>query len=445
MADILPFRGICYDTERVRDLALVCTPPYDVISEAQRRAFLLRHPCNIIRLILGSTSPADGPEDNRYTRAARTYQAWLGEGILKQDRLPAVYLTAVTFTPAGDPITRWGLVARVRLEPFSSGVVLPHEKTFSRVKSDRMELMKACHTNFSPIFALLRDAEGGLFARLRSAVDAARPDSEFTDDAGHRQRLWRITDPALHADLRQRLGAQNIYIADGHHRYETALAYRDWRRDREPAWHPDHPANFVLMYLGGMQDPGLRILPAHRLVSGVTPAERAALPARLETAFALQPLPCNPVEPSAAAAALIDGALQAVGAETVMALLSPRTDECRLLRLKTGAMAARYGQRLPAALLDLDVSVLNQIVFKDLMGFDPARLDNEQLMAYTSTTAEALAAVSEGRCDLAFLINPTRIDQVREIADRGLIMPRKSTYFYPKVVTGQVIHSLVDP
>ncbi len=443
MADVQPFRGICFENHRVGDLARVCTPPYDVISEEEQRVFHERHPHNIVRLILGFRKPSDDDAENRYTRAGETFRRWMSDGLLVQDRQPALYLSAITFDQGNRSITRWGMMARVGLEPFSNGVILPHEKTFSRVKSDRMELMKACHSNFSPIFALLPGDAGGMFARLRASTCESRPDSAFTDEDGHHQRMWRITDPGLHLQTRERLRHEKIYIADGHHRYETALAYRDWRQRHEPSFSSRHPANFVLMYLSGMQDPGLRILPAHRLLLGVEREGRAALLARAESFFDVRRFPFDPSRPREAQSVL-EGGLAAAGSETVFGLLLHGADEGYLLRLKPGVMAQRHGAQLPPALLHLDVTVLNHIVFRDIMGFDPARMDNEKLIAYASTTGKTIESVSNGRCDLAFLINPTRIEQVLEIADKGLIMPRKSTYFYPKVITGQVIHSLID-
>jgi uncharacterized protein (DUF1015 family) len=442
MADIQPFQGIVYNRARIGDLSRVMTPPYDVISTEQQQGFLQRHPYNMIHLILNPHQPTDDAHRNRYTRAADHFNSWLEQGVLVRDPQPALYLTAITYPRADRQIIRWGLIARVRLEPFASGIVLPHEKTFSKIRTDRFELMKACHANFSPIFALFTDGGARLLDALRLAAQADAPVMDFQDDDGHRQQLWRLTEPDIVARARHTFVDRRIYIADGHHRYETALAYRDWLRACQPDLPADHPANFTMMYLSSLEDPGVTILPAHRLLMDVPALARSQLYAQAERFFDVERRRWND-QPRHAVREQIDAALTAAGWQTVMAVLPwQEAGTYALLRLRAGVMDQHYGQELPAALRQLDVTALNRIIFQELMGFDGERQDNERLIAYASTTEKALAAAEAGACDIAFMLNPTRIEQVQQIAEQGLIMPRKSTYFYPKVITGQVMHDL---
>jgi uncharacterized protein (DUF1015 family) len=441
MATVLPFRGLTYNLEKIGDLRTVTTPPYDVISpEEQERAYAC-HPQNIIRLILGKTADTDTDSDNRYTRAAECCLRWRDEAVLVRDPAPAFYLTATDFTVGDAPLTRWGVIARVRLEPFEKGVVLPHEKTFSKVKSDRLSLMQACHANFSPIFSLFPGG-GDLLRDLQAAVSGHPADMDFVDGAGHRQRLWRLTDPAVLERVTDALEPRPLFIADGHHRYETGLAYRDWLAERTPDFSPDHPANFIMMYLAAMEDPGLIIRPAHRLLKSVDGAAADDLLRKARDFFEVTEYPWNGDRDAAEERFFAD---QGENPDrTAIGLLAGDRPAFHLFRIRPGAMAERYGAELSEALRDLDVTVLTRLVFMDLMGFDSARLDDASLIGYTSVAAEGVKAVTEGKYDLAFFLNPTRIEQVQEVARNREIMPRKSTYFYPKVVTGQVIHPLTD-
>ena len=266
MATVTPFRGIRYNPEKVADRAQVTTPPYDVISPEEQAAFHDRHPNNVIRLILGQKQSADSDQDNPHTRAAGYYRQWVAEGVLQQDLQPALYLKAIGYTHAGTAIVRYGLIALVGLEPFEKRIILPHEKTFSKVRSERLQLMKATHCNFCPIFALYPD-DGGILNALAQAVDMDAPIDDFVDDAGHRHRLWSITDPAVHRYVTEAMREKRLFIADGHHRYETALAYREGQRRKHPGATGREGYNFTMMYLAAMEDPGVFILPTHRVVN----------------------------------------------------------------------------------------------------------------------------------------------------------------------------------
>jgi uncharacterized protein (DUF1015 family) len=440
MAEVLPFRGIFYNPGRIENLSDVVAPPFDVISPEEQEAFHRRHPKNVIRLILGQATENDTETDNPHTRAAAYFRQWREEETLVQDPRPALYMTAVTFPLHGRPVTRYGFIAKIRLEPFEKRIVLPHEKTFSKVRSERLELMKRCHANFSPIFSLYPGGNG-VMQRLRREVEKRGPDLELTDHKGIGHRLWRIQDPSLHRDVTEALAEKRLFIADGHHRYETALRYRDWLARRTPGFNEDHPANFVMMYLCSMDDPGLVILPAHRMLDAVEAAAAQKLLERAVEYFEVESFSPGTGAPEAARDTFL-ARLRSEKDTTAIGVVCRNVAAYTLWRLKPGVMETLFGKKISPALLPIDVTVLTRLVFMELLGFDNARLDDERLIHYDSVAESAIQSVTGGRHDIVFLLNPTKIEQVRTVCEQGLIMPRKATYFYPKVLSGRVFHTL---
>lgn len=440
MAQVLPFKGIRYNPQHIGDLSKVVTPPYDVISSREQQAFYDRHPNNIIRLDLNPATVDDSAENTPHTRAAANFEAWQNDGALMRDEKPAVYLTSVTFPLNDIPVTRYGMIVAVRLEPFDKGIVLPHEKTFSKVKSERLELMKFCHANFSPIFSLYSD-EGGIQETVRAAAKDQTPELDVIDDMGLRHKMWMVND----ADVLQRVTAafdgKQIFIADGHHRYETALNYRNWVAGQDPNFSDDHPANFVMMYLSSMEDPGLVVLPAHRMLLDV-PAERlSGLAEKARAYFDVEVMPAAVPPTSEEKDAFFERLASRADANAIGVYIGTDTSFL-IFTLKAGAMEARFGDEISDVLGSLDVTVLTRLIFMDLLGFDQERLDNEKLIGYSSNGHDAIAAIVAGKYEVAFLLNSTKTEQVRAIAEQGLIMPRKTTYFFPKVITGQVMNVL---
>ena len=441
MAEVIPFKGILYNTRKIRNLADVTAPPFDVISEQEQIRFHERHPQNIIRLTLGKITENDTPTDNRYTRAADCLNRWFSDDIMLLDQEPALYLTSMEFLSDGNRVTRYGLIALIRLEPFEKGIVLPHEKTFSKVKSERLELMKACHANLSPIFSLFSDEENRIYNKLKDAIDDKSADIVFTDNAGQKHQLWRITDHSVHQYISDALKDKKIFIADGHHRYETALNYRDWLSTRTSNFNGNHPANYVMMYLCSMEDPGLVILPAHRLLNEIPVETRESLIHKTKDYFDIITIPYNDEHHKENLSQFIS-ILKSNASKHCIGVCMKDCPELYLLILKPDVMENMFGDELPEVLRNIDVTVLTRLIFMEVLGFDQARLDNERLIAYSSIAEEAIDAVFAGKHDIAFILNPTGIQQVRDIANSGLIMPRKATYFFPKVITGQVMNKL---
>lgn len=440
MANVLPFKGIRYNPQQIGDLSKVVTPPYDVISPKEQQAFYDRHPNNIIRLDLNPATAADSAENTPHTRAAANFEAWQNDGALVRDAEPAVYLTSVTFPLNGAPVTRYGMIVAVRIEPFDKGVVLPHEKTFSKVKSERLELMKVCHANFSPIFSLYSD-EGGIQEAVNASAKDQAPELDVVDDLGLRHKMWVVTDAGVLQQVTAAFENKQLFIADGHHRYETALNYRNWVAGQDPNFSDDHPANFVMMYLSSMEDPGLIVLPAHRMLLDVPTETLSGLAASAAAYFDVAVTPVAACPGQEEKNAFLDG-LASQADRNVIGVYIGADQSFLTLTLKEGAMERLFGDDIPDVLRCLDVTVLTRLIFMELLGFDQARLDNEKLIGYASSGHDAIDAVSAGDYQVAFLLNATKTAQVRAIAEQGMIMPRKTTYFFPKVITGLVMNVL---
>ena len=438
MAEVLPFRGILYNEAQVHDLAAVVAPPYDVISAEEQNDLYARDSRNVIRLILGKSQNGDQGHLDVHKRASGYFSQWLEQGVLSRDATPSLYLTSVSFSVTGNRISRYGIIGMVRLEPFEKGIVLPHERTFSKVKSERLQLMKACHANFSPIFGLYSD-DHGILARLQSHIQNFEADMSLKDSQGLDHKLWRLTDNELLNFVTQSMQDKRIYIADGHHRYETALSYRDWAQTGNPDFSKNHPANYVMMSLSSMADPGLIIFPAHRLLKKVSPAQSGALLKKAAEYFEIHSFPFSGSGEVALSAAR--AFLEAQAEKNAIGVFIKDHAAIDVLVLKEGVMNRCYADE-PEPLRTLDVTVLTRLLMMDLLGFDQTRLDDESKITYRTTAESAVHAVLHGEGDLAFILNPTRIEQVQRVAEQGLIMPRKSTYFYPKVISGQVMNLL---
>lgn len=442
MATVLPFQGILYNPEIIPDSGDVTTPPYDVISPEEQSAFYDRHPNNIIRLILNQATDADTAENNPHSRSAAFFQQWLDEEILKRDDQPALYVKAITYTHADETITRYGLIARVGIEPFEKRIVLPHEKTFSKVRSERLQLLKATHCNYCPIFSLYPD-EGDILTTLEGAVDKSAPVVDFVDEQNHRHQLWRVTDPTVHHQVAQSMQPKRLFIADGHHRYETSLNFKKHLQETDPSFDDQHPANYVMMYLCSMSDPGLIILPAHRLLKAVSPDDLEKAINASHDYFDVTEYPFSPADRSTVEQRFLTDLSEGASRQAI-GIYAHRSPVFYLLSLKTGVMEDLFTDELDISLRSLDVTVLTRLVFMKILGFDQQRLDNEKLIGYASTSEKAFQAIDSGNYEVAFILNPTRIEQVQEVAQKGLIMPRKSTYFFPKVRSGLVINDLTD-
>ena len=441
MATIVPFRGTLYNQDKIENIADVTTQPYDIISKQDQQNYYKQNPYNIIRLILGKPAQKDKNND-WHSDAASLLNKWRSEKILVEDKSPAFYLTSTDFTLENKIVTRYGLIALVRLEPFDKGIIRPHEKTFSNISAERFELIKTCHANFSPIFSLYSD-QNIIMNSLKNSVGNKKPDMNFTDKDEMKHKLWRITDSSIHNYVAEAMKEKTLFIADGHHRYETALNYKNWVSGKTPDFNHNHPANYVMMYLCSMEDPGLIILPAHRILKGINDLMLDSFIQLSENYFNIEKIPFKGKETGEAGSKLTSG-LKANSSKNAIGVFIRNRSEFYLMTLKPNAMEAVINEDLADSLKTLDVTVLTHLVLMKILGFNQSMLNNEDLIVYSSSEEKAIQYVASGKCDIAFILNPTKIKQIRKIAGQGLIMPRKSTYFHPKAITGQVINMLTN-
>ncbi len=440
MARIIPFKGILYNQDKIERIAEVVAPPYDVVSEDKQRELHKRHENNVIKLILGLDQDGDTKENNRHTRAAGFFNKWIADDILATDSSDTLYLTSLDFSSGGKIVTRYGLITQVGLEPFENGIILPHEQTFSAVKSERLELLKICKANFSQIFSIYSDQNDILNTLIKAVVDV-EPDIDLVDDVDERHKLWRITDKSVLDLIREKMSDQKLFIADGHHRYETALNYRKFLKDTDPDFSDSHPANNIMMYLCSMEDPGLIIYPTHRLLNS---ADEKALSSLLENAKEFFDITERKFDQNYEEvfedfrkdlADDLDGIKIGVVIKEKSALY--------VFKLKNSVLETTLAS-IPEALRNLDVTILTNLIFIELLGLTQDSLDKEKLITYTENDAHAVEAVVKGDCDVAFVLNSTKIKQVQDIAESDQTMPRKTTYFYPKALTGLVFNKLSD-
>ncbi len=434
MADVRPFHGLRYDARKAGDLADLIAPPFDVITLERQAALYRRSPHNIVRLELGEQRDTDTPQDNRYTRAAACLQEWLESGVLLRDETVCFYVYDQEYAHEGRRYRRRALLGRVRLEEWEAGIVRPHEHTLAQPKKDRLELLRHTRANVSAVFSLYRDPRG----QLASIIDRARQDPPLlhAEDDGQRHTLYALSDAAAIESVTGQLSAATIYIADGHHRYETALAYRDEQRAKASAWSGHEPESFVLMALTAAEDPGLLLLPAHRLVRPPTIPED--LLSRLARSFRIEDI--APDRDRAAALAELLARMERTLPAAAFGALGLVENRLQLLTLSdTRAVHALMPARCSAASRSLDVSVLHHAVLGAALGIDPQGPEHEAAVAYTEDAADALRQVETGGYPMAFLLNPTPVEQVLAVADASERMPQKSTFFYPKLPAGLVM------
>jgi uncharacterized protein (DUF1015 family) len=434
MAEIVPFAGLRYDLARVGDAARVLAPPYDVIGEAERSELEARDPHNVVRVELPR-----GEGDARYGAAANLLRAWVAEGVLRRDPTPSMYVYEQQFQWAGKSYTRQGLITAVKLEPFDKRVVLPHEHTLTGPKEDRRKLLVATRTQISQVFGLYRDAEGVAKAELE-AITAAAPAMDATTPDSTRHRLWVVAEAARLNRLANILRDKQILIADGHHRYETMVGLRGELRGQGGAGARE-PADHGAMYLARAEDPGLLVLPTHRLVRGLSDFSQSAFLSGAAAAFDV--IPGDETTAQTVEARLSQLSVGEDGQpRVVFGLRAAGKRGPTWLVLKPIVDLSALG---PPSLRNLDVTVLHGVLLGPLLGIDASAMAKQSNLLYTHDTSEALARVDAGEVQAAFLMNATSVSQVLDACEQGHVLPQKSTYFQPKLATGLVMYQVERP
>ncbi|MFC2021769.1 DUF1015 domain-containing protein [Chloroflexota bacterium] len=436
MAEIRPFRGVHYNESLIKDWSATICSPYDIITPQQQQELYLRSEYNFVRLEFGRELPQDTATDNKYTRAAATLQQWLKQGILEIDETPAIYLHNQYFTHQGREYKRRGIITRVRVEEWDKMVVRPHEGTQAEPRTDRVSLLWALQANTSPILALFED-RGQQISSLLAAQERSKPQISLRSVNGESHYVWAITEPEVINQIGNSLAEQPLYIADGHHRYESALAYQHERRAYSPLASGDEAFNFVMMTLVDFSDPGLIILPPHRLVRGISKSILNGLMPKLQAFFEIDELPLG-----------MPGVWQQVDhlltetSEIRLILFGLALDRLFVLRLRDLAAVSQMMPYFHSELYKrLDVSIVDHIVLEKLLELSGDK--EKALLTFSYDRLDAVNRVLVQEYQLALLLSPVRAEVIKAIADVGDKMPRKSTYFYPKLPAGLIFNRLV--
>lgn len=427
MAEIKGYKGLRFNCEKAGKIEELVCPPYDIISDQQREEYIKTNPHNIIRLELPKG-------DDKYNKAAEILKDWLEKGILIKEDKPAIYIYEEEFTAYGERKTIKGIICRVKLEEFSKGIILPHEFTLSKAKEDRLSLMKATNCNFSQIYSLYMDGGKNTLGKIDS-LSKSEPDIQLQDNDNVTHRMWIIKDEKAIADICSDFTDRKLYIADGHHRYETALNYRNYLREQGLAKEGD-ACDYQMMMLVDMEHPGLVVFPTHRLVRNLDSfnAERV-IDGCKEYFDVTEHSDINTIE------------------STLMELYNQGKkayafycggSSYKLLVLKDTNIIKKLLPNASTATQQLDVTILHTLILEKIFGIDAENMAKQINLTYTKIFDEAISSVQQGNSQCAFILNPTRVSEIREVASNGEKMPQKSTYFYPKMITGLVMNQLED-
>lgn len=428
MAEIIPIKGIRYNQEKV-DVSQVTTPPYDVIDAAGQEYFYDKNEYNVIRLELGKTFPGDNDQENRYTRAANFLHDWLTSEILIHEEKPSLYLYEQQFEARGETKIRSGYIAGVRANDYSKGEVLPHEETLPKHKVDRLNLMRATLANFSPIFGLYADKEHAVENALEMAKNGRKPDVEVTDEQGVINRLWVISDEDTLNKVVRLMAGKKIFIADGHHRYETAVNF-----GKEMSSQGKEGYDYLMVNLVNLYNDGLVVFPTHRVVKNIDNINYNELLEKLAVEFNIESLPANTSLSSFTAR------LEEAGIKSPAFGLYLGEEKYYILNLKDEKSLDAINDGHSPQWHRLDVSILHTLILEKLLGIGSQQRADESNLVYVRDEDSAKDFVDSGKAQLVFFMNSTKVEEVTKIALGGEKMPQKSTFFYPKVITGLVLN-----
>ncbi len=422
MAIIKEFSALRF-TNKAGDIGALCCPPYDIISEAEKQALLKKNEYNLIKLELPEQTDAG------YKGAGDTFKAWQQNGILATDDVPSLYIYEEKFSVKGVDYAFKGFICYVKLAEFSEGIVLPHEETLSKAKTDRFNLINATGCSFSQIYSLYSDKNGDT-ARILGELSSGAPDQTFTDEAGVTHSLWIVPKSDKTAEICRQFENRKLYIADGHHRYETALNHRRYMHENGIK---NENSEYVMMFLVDMENDGLVVFPTHRIVKGVDAFSGADLIKKAEKYFDITDLSTEKIE----------SFLDAEYKNGKKAYVYYDGEKCCGLTLRDITVMDKLIAEKSEALRRLDVTVLHSLVLEETLGIDKENMANQKNLTYTRSLAEAIDSAN-GTADCCFILNPTRIEEIAAVAAAGEKMPQKSTYFYPKLTTGMVMNKIKE-
>ena len=431
MADVKPFRGIHYDLNRIENLSDVVTPPYDVISPEEQEALYRRHPRNIVRIDFGKKEEGDTPGSDVYSRAATLFRGWRSDGTLTQDPVPSLYYYEQEFEISGKrTYVRKGFLGALKLSPFGEGEVFPHERTLSGPKQDRLLLMRATDAHMSPIFGLYSDPSNEVLKSLCAGM-RPEPDLEAVDNLGVKHRVWRVADTVAIRAAVENMAGKGVFIADGHHRYETALAFRNEMRAKHGA---DSAAAYehVLTFLGNMDDEGIVILPTHRGIHSLSGFSEEKFLSAIRGFL--------PVESSEGSPEEAMRAVEEAGLRGKAIAWSAGGNRYHLVTFQDlDRFCEAHLSKFPPQLRSLDVALLHGFLIEQLLGISAEAVTGGKFVKYYKDPAEAAEDLSRGAIQLAFFLNAVTIPEFRDVSLSGHVLPQKSTFFYPKIGTGLLI------
>ncbi|MBE5040471.1 DUF1015 domain-containing protein [Ructibacterium gallinarum] len=440
MAKVIPFRGLRYNPDKFKDLDAVTAPPYDIISPAQQQELYNKDEYNVIRLDYGMDFVSDDDTNNRYTRSAAYLNKWIEDQTLVFEDKPAFYIYEQIFSLGSEDPSHSlkGVIGLVQLEEFSKNIILPHEETISSAKEDRLKLMQATAANLSQVYSLYMDEDKTIAELIESQSDG-EPDITFVSSENITQNIWVIKDESVNAELSALFEKKQIFIADGHHRYETALTYRKQRHQEDGTEEGAMSYDYVMMMLVSMSNGGLFVFPTHRMIRGLESFDEVLLIGFLTEEFTVSKIYFTEGD----FASIIMDRLANTVDETLFGLYTGQ-NYYYLLKLKNTHTIDAAIKGKSEAYKHLDVTVLHKLILEKYMGIDEANMRAQKNLVYTRDAHEAVDAVKNGEFDCAFLINPPKVSQIKAVAQANEKMPQKSTYFWPKLVTGIVMNKFED-
>lgn len=433
MANVIPFKGYRYNTDIINNMNSVTAPPYDIISDAQKDTLYGESEYNIVRVDFGKEYEGDTESDNKYTRAGNTLSEWIDGGVLKPEDKPSFYIYEQQFVYNESPVSLKGIISLVELEEFDKKIILPHEETLSKAKADRFLLMEATDANLSQIYSLYIDEKNEV-EMIISSLSEGKPDVSFVSGEGITQNLWVISDEAATRKISECFKNKQLFIADGHHRYETALNFRNKKRDENPGGY-NRNYDYVMMMLTSMNDSGLLVFPTHRLVRGLENFDESMLVGYLTEDFTVSKIYFTEGD----YASIITDRISSVLSEKCFAFYTGK-DYYYRFELKNPDIIDNYIKDKSYAYRHLDVTLLHTLVLERFLGINTENMANQTNLFYTRDPKEAVELVQSDKAQCAFFINATKVSDIKEISLANEKMPQKSTYFWPKLVTGLVIN-----
>lgn len=427
MAIIKAYKGLRFNCEKAGKIDELVCPPYDIINDEQRECYIHTNPYNIIRLELPKGN-------NRYLQASEILEKWLNEGILIKENKPAIYIYEEEFTAYGERKSIKGIICRVKIEEFSKGIILPHEFTLSKAKEDRLNLMKATNCNFSQIYSLYMDGGKNTLGKI-DALSSGKADIQLTDSEGVTHKMWIVTNEKAISEICEDFIDRKLYIADGHHRYETALNYRNYQRENGSAVEGD-ACDYQMMMLVDMEHPGLVVFPTHRLVRDLADFDAEKALENCQEYF--------DITEYSDISTIENNLMELYRQDKKAYAFYSGNKGYHLLVLKDMGIIKKLLPSASKATQELDVTILHTLILEKVFGIDPENMAKQINLTYTKILDEAISSVDSGKSQCAFILNPTRVSEIRDVASNGEKMPQKSTYFYPKMITGLVMNQLDD-